>query len=108
MILTALGPLVAYRMHMPKWAAMPASSAGTVGRVRLRLARALVQSEHEPPSWVLADEAITAGAKGILFALAVEPGGANLVIYTHQLDPQDQLEVRDPAVALPKNQDSWR
>jgi RES domain-containing protein len=28
MILTALGPIAAYRMHMPKWAAMPASGAG--------------------------------------------------------------------------------
>jgi hypothetical protein len=28
MIFTALGPLAAYRMHLPKWAAMPVSGAG--------------------------------------------------------------------------------
>ncbi len=28
MIFTTLGPLAAYRMHMPKWAATPASGAG--------------------------------------------------------------------------------
>jgi RES domain-containing protein len=28
MIVTALGPLAAYRMHLPKWASMPISGAG--------------------------------------------------------------------------------
>ena len=34
----------------------------------------------EPPSWVLADEVRVAGAKGILFASKVAPGGLNLVV----------------------------
>ena len=62
----------------------------------------------EPPSWVLADDAIAASAMGILFASTVEPGGTNLVIYTQRLGPLDRIEVHDSAGALPKNQDSWR
>jgi len=62
----------------------------------------------EPPSWVLADEALAAGARGILFASRIAPGGANLVIYNETLDAGDSLAVYDPAGALPKNQDSWR
>ena len=62
----------------------------------------------EPPSWVLADEALAAGARGILFASRIAPGGVNLVIYNETLDTGDVLAVYDPAGALPKNQDSWR
>ena len=62
----------------------------------------------EPPSWVLADEALAAGAKGMLFASKVAPGGANLVVYNDALAAPDTLQVYDPAGALPKNQDSWR
>lgn len=61
----------------------------------------------EPPSWVLADEAITAGAKGILFPSRLSPGGVNLVLYSELLGAADRIEVHDPAGALPKNQDSW-
>lgn len=62
----------------------------------------------EPPSWVLADDANAAGAKGILFASSAAAGGVNLVIYPGLLDANDRLVVHDPAGALPKNQDSWR
>lgn len=62
----------------------------------------------EPPGWALADMALTAGAKGLLFASSRDPGGMNLVVYTHTLTPQDRLLVHDPTDALPKNQDSWR
>jgi len=62
----------------------------------------------EPPSWVLADEVIAAGAKGILFASKLPPSGQNLVIYNDMLTADDALQVYDPAGALPKNQDSWR
>lgn len=62
----------------------------------------------EPPSWVLADEAIAAGAKGILFASKLAPGGTNLVIYNDMLTADDTLQTYDPAGSLPKNQDSWR
>jgi len=62
----------------------------------------------EPPSWVLADEAIAAGAKGILFVSKLAPSGLNLVIYNDMLTTDDTLQVYDPTGALPKNQDSWR
>lgn len=61
----------------------------------------------EPQSWVLADEAIAAGAKGILFGSRLSPRGVNLVLYTELLESSDILEVYDPARALPKNQESW-
>jgi RES domain-containing protein len=62
----------------------------------------------EPPSWVLADEAIAAGAKGILFVSQLAPSGLNLVIYNDMLSADDALQVHDPTGALPKNQASWR
>lgn len=62
----------------------------------------------EPPSWVLADEALAGGAKGILFGSRIVPGGINLVLYNEMLSADDALTVYDPAGALPKNQDSWR
>jgi len=55
----------------------------------------------------LADEALAAGAKGILFASRLAPGGLNLVLYNDALSVDDTLQVHDPAGALPKNQDSW-
>ncbi len=61
----------------------------------------------EPPSWVLADEAIAGGAKGILFPSSISPNGINLVLYPDLLEVTDRGEVHDPAGALPKNQDSW-
>jgi RES domain-containing protein len=62
----------------------------------------------EPPSWVLADEALAAGAKGILFASTLASGGMNLVVFNEQLTADDTLQVYDLTGALPKNQDSWR
>jgi RES domain-containing protein len=62
----------------------------------------------EPPSWVLADEALAAGAKGILFAPGLAPVGANLVIFNDMLSSDDTLQVYEPAGTLPKNRDSWR
>jgi RES domain-containing protein len=62
----------------------------------------------EPPSWVLGDEAIAVGAKGILFASTLATGGTNLVVFNEQLMADDVLQVSDLAGALPKNQDSWR
>ena len=62
----------------------------------------------EPPSWVLADEALAAGAKGILFASRLMSEGHNLVIYNDMLAADDRLEAHDPDNMLPKNQKSWR
>ena len=61
----------------------------------------------EPPSWVLGDDVIAAGGKGLLFASRLLPGGRNLVIYNDTLQSSDLLQVHDPGNTLPKNQDSW-
>ncbi|AOK56544.1 RES protein [Burkholderia stagnalis] len=61
----------------------------------------------EPPSWVLGDEAIAAGAKGILFPSTQASGGTNLVLFVDQLAEPDRLEVIDPVGALPRDQASW-
>lgn len=60
----------------------------------------------EPPSWVLGDIALAAGAKGILFS-SVLTTGINLVLYTEQLDATDILDVYDPDGGLPRDQRSW-
>lgn len=60
----------------------------------------------EPPSWVIGDQVIAAGAKGILFNSAIT-GGTNLVLYTDTLTAADTLAVHDPGGDLPKNQSSW-
>lgn len=62
----------------------------------------------EPPSWVIGDEVIAAGAAGILFPSRVAAGGTNLVVYLDSLAPTDTVAVFDPGQALPKNQDSWK
>lgn len=61
----------------------------------------------EPPSWVVGDEVIAVGAKGILFQSSLSTGGANLVVYPETFGVTDLLAVFDPGQALPKNQDSW-
>ncbi|MEK6421546.1 MAG: RES family NAD+ phosphorylase [Burkholderia gladioli] len=61
----------------------------------------------EPPSWVLGDEAIAAGAKGILFRSTRAAGGTNLVLVVDELGESDRLDVNDPADALPRDQSSW-
>jgi RES domain-containing protein len=61
----------------------------------------------EPPSWIVGDEVIAAGAKGILFRSRLAAEGLNLVLYTDQLGPIDRLDVYDPQHALPKDQSSW-
>jgi len=62
----------------------------------------------EPRSWILADQGIAAGAKGILFGSMLVSGGVNLVVYNDTLAGGDMLQVVDPAGVLPKNQESWR
>ena len=62
----------------------------------------------EPPSWVLGDIAIAAGAKGVLFSSRLPAGGVNLVVYSDQLASNDILKPYDPATLLPKNADSWK
>lgn len=70
--------------------------------------RRMLFHEHiEPPSWLLADVALEAGAVGILFPSLVNPGGKNLVLYTEALGSNDRLVAHDPAGDLPRNQRSW-
>ena len=61
----------------------------------------------EPPSWVVGDAVIAAGAKGILFPSRLAMGGTNLVLFTQMLAAPDVLDVFDPGKALPQTQASW-
>jgi RES domain-containing protein len=61
----------------------------------------------EPPSWIIGDEVIATGAKGILFRSRLSPEGVNLVLYVDDLAPADRLEVHDPQGSLPRDQSSW-
>lgn len=70
--------------------------------------RELWFNQHiEPPSWVMGDEVIAAGAKGILFQSHISAGGVSLVVFPDTFIATDSLAVFDPSRALPKNQDSW-
>jgi RES domain-containing protein len=60
----------------------------------------------EPPSWVIGDQVLAAGAKGILFK-SVITGGTNLVLYSDALSGTDSVIVHDPNHALPSSQASW-
>jgi len=60
----------------------------------------------EPPSWVIGDQVLAAGARGILFDSALT-GGANLVVYTDALTDTNTVTVYDPNKDLPKDQSSW-
>jgi len=61
----------------------------------------------EPPSWVIGDQAIASGAKGILFPSSLIEGGTNLVLYPQTFAVTDLIKVFDPGEALPKNPSSW-
>lgn len=60
----------------------------------------------EPPSWVIGDQVLAAGAKGILFQSTID-GGTNLVIYNDALADFDAINAYDPNNDLPNNQLSW-
>jgi RES domain-containing protein len=61
----------------------------------------------EPPSWVIGDEIIAAGAKGILFPSVARSGGFNLTVYSASLSTSDVIAVHDPGRLLPQDQSSW-
>ena len=69
--------------------------------------RMVYHEKIEPPSWVIGDQAIAAGAKGILFRSSLGEG-TNLVLYDDRLGNTDVVETYDPNHALPRNQDSWK
>jgi RES domain-containing protein len=68
--------------------------------------RMYFNEEIEPPSWVIGDQVLAAGAKGIIFR-SILSGGTNLVLFTDALAADDKLIAHDPCHALPRNQDSW-
>jgi RES domain-containing protein len=69
--------------------------------------RKLAIADHvEPPTWMLSDLVLDAGAKGILFPSVVHSGGINLVIYSASVAPSDTLKVNDPGGDLPIDQSS--
>ncbi len=57
----------------------------------------------EPPSWLIGDEVIASGAKGILLQSRLNVGGTNLALYPEALTGSDSLTVFDPGQSLPKN-----
>ncbi len=62
----------------------------------------------EPPSWVIGDMCLEAGAQGILFPSSALPGGVNLVVFNSAVRAgTDLVEPFDPDKALPKDAKSW-
>ncbi len=66
-----------------------------------------MRNKAVPPSWILGQFAIRAGAAAIAYPSRADPGRNNLVVYTQYLKKGDQLKVYDPKNLLPKNQLSW-
>ena len=65
--------------------------------------RALIfGSNREPPSWSLGDQALSAGASGILFPSLRSPvqDALNLVVFVEHLKSGDGLGVHDPRGVL--------
>lgn len=70
--------------------------------------RWIARVEHRaPPSWQLGDEAISSGARGLLFSSTHRAGGTNLVVFSANLTAGDRLAVHDPDDMLPRDQRSW-
>lgn len=70
--------------------------------------RQLAFEQHvEPPSWLLGDMALDAGAAGILFPSIAHPGGTNLVLFGSSSMPAESLRVHDPNDQLPRDDRSW-
>ena len=58
--------------------------------------RPLVLQGIEPPTWVMGDIAMEAGAKGIIFPSTKRSGGLNLAIFVKLLGSDDLLRAIDP------------
>ena len=70
--------------------------------------RWIARLEHKvPPSWRLGDEAISSGARGLLFPSIHHAGGTNLVVFGANLTIDDRLAVHDPDQMLPRDQQLW-
>jgi len=70
--------------------------------------RIAFEERRDPPSWVLGDLAVGAGAAGIAFPSAAHPGGINLVLFNSSRLPPRMLRVHDPDGRLPDDARSWR
>ena len=70
--------------------------------------RLAFDERSEPPSWVLGDIALDAGAAGILFPSSAHAGGTNLVLFNSSQLPARMLRVHDPDGHLPGDARSWR
>jgi len=68
--------------------------------------RMYYNEEIEPPSWVIGDQVLATGGRGIIFK-SVITGGTNVVLFNDVLSGTDIIEAYDPNHSLPKNQDSW-
>lgn len=68
--------------------------------------RMVFNDRIEPPSWVIGDMVLSAGAKGILFD-SVITGGTNLVLYNDAFTKTDKVLPYDPNNGLPRDQSSW-
>lgn len=60
-----------------------------------------------PPSWMLADDLIGSGCRGLLFPSTRHAGGTNLVLFNANLTGLDRVAVHDPDGRLPRDQSSW-
>lgn len=60
-----------------------------------------------PPSWLLADDLIRTGRRGLIFPSARRAGGINLVLFCANLTGDDTVTVYDPYGDLPSDQSSW-
>ncbi len=61
----------------------------------------LFNERIEPPSWIIGDEIVSSGAKGILFKSRLTPNGTNLAVHTAS-DSADHVDVYNPNNALPR------
>lgn len=69
--------------------------------------RLAIFERTEPPSWVIADQIIAAGHRGVLFTSQCSDQGFNLVVYPDVLTRTDRLAVHDPDGLLPRSLASW-
>jgi hypothetical protein len=61
----------------------------------------------EPRSWIIGDEVIANGGKGILFRSRLSPDGVNLVLYVDDLGTSDQPAVYDPQTFYKAEPRKW-
>lgn len=63
---------------------------------------------QEPPSWLLGDQLIRDGVRGLLFSSLRQANGINLVLFIANLGSDCIVDVHDPDHRLPRDRRSWR